>query len=209
VTDPDLRPLLDETEDPVEQALLREAREVRASDDTKRATLAALGLVGSGAPPPAKPGLGLGAKLVLVTGGLLVAGVVVWLASGAPPSAGKGAAAEGSALATTPAPALAPPSASASVVPPPPAPSAVASADPTPLVVSVPAPRPSVRPPPAASATFADEVRLIDQARKALYDRDKEGALRALDEYDRRFPPSHPGQMAADAAALRVRARAL
>jgi TolA-binding protein len=55
----------------------------------------------------------------------------------------------------------------------------------------------------AAAPSLAEEIATIDRARRALYDHDAHGALRALDEHDRRFPS---GALAPEAQVLRVEA---
>jgi hypothetical protein len=55
-------------------------------------------------------------------------------------------------------------------------------------------------------STLSEEIAVIDRARAAVYSKDRDGAIRALDEYDRRFPK---GSLAPEAKTLRVRAGAL
>lgn len=203
--------LLSETDDPLERTLLREAREYRASDSARAATLAALGL---GGPPPGSSSGGangsgaLGAgKVVLGIAAVGVAAAVVYFAfvdsnRGAlvrpPPPATATAIVPPVVQPTAPRPTVAP---ETSAAPPPPA-----------VSVAVPPASTHVVPPVAPVAprdtgpSLGDEVVLIDRARAALYDHDKEATLRALDEYDRRFPPSRPGRMAPEAKSLRERA---
>lgn len=54
-------------------------------------------------------------------------------------------------------------------------------------------------------ASLGEEVAAIDAARKALLAGDTSGALRALDDYDRRFPG---GMLGPEASVLRIEALA-
>lgn len=195
MTDP--RPLLEETTDELERTLLREAREGTASPELRRRTLMALGLGAPAANPPRNPLL-RGGALKLAGAVLIVgAGVLVYLASRreAPRLPAR------DAVAPTHVAEVPPPVPSASVAPvalaPAPTPSTVASVRPH---ASAAVPRPS------AGSSLALETALIDRARQALYAGDKEAALRALDDYDSRFPA---GVLAPEAKKLRVRAGAV
>ena len=195
MTDP--RPLLDETTDELERALLREARDGTASPELRRRTLAALGL---GAPVPVAKGPALSAGALKILGVALVVGVGIaaYLASrSAPPPASAPVVAASTRLAD----------------PPPPVPPSVAEAPSDLLPLPSAAPLASVRPhasapapKPSAGSSMAMETTLIDRARQALYAGQKEAALRALDEYDSRFPA---GVFGPEAKKLRARAMAL
>jgi TolA-binding protein len=81
------------------------------------------------------------------------------------------------------------------------APAAVAtSAAPIPVVKAAPTPTQAVK------STLSEEIAVIDRARNAVYSKNREAAIRALDEYDRRFPK---GSLAPEASTLRARAEAL
>jgi len=196
VTDP--RPLLDETTDELERALLREARDVTASPELRRRTLAALGL---GAPVAVakSPALSSGALKILGVALVVGVGIAAYLASrSAPPHAPAPVVAASTRLADPPPPVPPPSVAEApSALSPPPSAAPLASVRPH---ASAPAPKPS------AGSSMAMETTLIDRARQALYAGQKEAALRALDEYDSRFPA---GVFGPEAKKLRARAMAL
>lgn len=64
---------------------------------------------------------------------------------------------------------------------------------------------PPAPPVPAASATLADEVKLLDESRGALARGDGAAALRALDTFQKTFPR---GRLGMEATVLRVEALA-
>jgi len=196
VTDP--RPLIEETTDELERALLREARDVTASPELRRRTLAALGLGTPVATAPATPHRLLRGGALKVMGAALIVGVgvAVYLAAHRE-------------VPRPPAPPSPPPTQLVELPPPPPPPPASVAPQ---LAVSPPPPA-SVRPHasaplprPSAGSSLTIETTLIDRARQALYAGDKEAALRALDDYDSRFPA---GVLAPEAKRLRARAVAL
>lgn len=204
------RRLADETTDPWERALLDEARSGGASPRARANTLAALGLaVGGGGGTAARSlrgaklalgGVGVGA--VVVVGALLLRGAPD---APAPPASATPTEAVPARAATIPSAVGSATSVSPSSSPGASAPPAVSEARP---VLAAPSARPSVKPAASATDSLSEEVRLIDEARKALYAGDKEGSLRALDEYDRRFPATKPGRLAPEARRLRERAGA-
>ncbi len=179
--------------DPLHDALIKEARDYRASDQTRERTLVALGIA---AATPSFWRLH-GLKIFLAALGV---GAVAVLATGSSteipttkPVTQNAAAMEAPTLLPAPAP------------------------DPAPALETAPLAR-VVNPPaklqlraaaPVASSpasTLADEIAAIDQVRQAVYAKDKNGALAGLDDYDRRFPN---GKLAPEAQVLRGRARAL
>lgn len=192
--------LLSETEDPIERALLLEARDYRASDRARAATLAALGLHGgpSGGGTSGSGALGAG-KVVLALAVVGAAAAVVYFAF-ADPKPPVTTSAPTAPIVTAPTVTASIAESSAAPV--------ESAAPPATAVVSVAVPSASMHTPAPRDTgpSLADEILLIDRARSALYDHDKEGSLRALDEYDKRFPPSKPGRMAPEAKSLRERA---
>lgn len=197
MTDP--RPLLHETTDELERALLREARDVTASPELRRRTLAALGL---GVPVAVAKGPALSGGALKILGVALVVGVGIaaYLAlREAPPPVPAPMVVASTHLAAPPPPVPLPSVAQAPAALTSP-PSALPLASVRPHASSPPVPRPS------AGSSMAVETTLIDRARQALYAGQKEAALRALDEYDSRFPA---GVFGPEAKKLRERAVAL
>ncbi|CAN5383911.1 hypothetical protein BH09MYX1_BH09MYX1_56710 [soil metagenome] len=201
--------LTDETRDPLERALLHEARAGGASEHTRARTLAALGLPNA---PIAQPPHGIGLKVGLAIVGALGVGALAWLALHGPEQAPIGASTMPPSTVERPTPivtGLALPNLGAATTALPPTIVDVVAPSASVAVLASAAPKPRLAPTVKGNApayTLADEVRLIDQARKALYDHDKEGSLGALDEYDRRFPSSGPRHMGPEAQGLRDRA---
>lgn len=194
MTDP--RPLIEETTDELERALLREARDVGASPELRRSTLAALGL---GAPVPTPPRL-LRAGALKILGASLILGVGVAAYFASHREASRPVVPSSSAPTALLAPPP-PPILPASIAPPPEA------APPPSVAIASVRPHASAPPPkPSAASSLTIETTLIDRARQALYAGDKEAALRALDDYDSRFPA---GVLAPEAKRLRARVGAL
>jgi hypothetical protein len=212
------RRLLGDTDDAMERALLEAGREDRASPEARQRTLAALGLsaatAGAGASAAAKPWWSAAWAKALGLAALgLGAGAIAW---------GVGRTSESSTpVPANPAPAITAPAAAAAEPAAPPATPAAALAAPTAEPTTAPASTaraqrvpgatvaraPSTTPSPATAAppsgNLAEEIATIDRARRALYDHDAHGALRALDEHDRRFPQ---GALGPEAQVLRVEA---
>jgi TolA-binding protein len=186
-----VKPLILESNDPVEQALLREARDYRASPRARQLALAAA----------------VKTSWLKSLGLKIAAGVVALGAIGAWWVHDHGASSS-AALPTPPAP----PSVSATTPPLPTMQAPVVSlppvhAAPVASALASAAARESARPAPSGhGSTLSEEIAAIDRARKAVYASDKAGAIRALDEYDRRFPN---GTFAPEAKTLRSRADAL
>lgn len=201
----DLRPMIEETRDETERALLREARDYAAGPETRRRTLDALGLAAPGG--GASWLRGAGWKVVL---GVVVVGAAagLYLTRKAPATTGEPvlpahtAAPElpPAAVATAPAPAVA--TADTADRPAGGAAAAVATAPRRAAAASHTA---ALRPT-ASNSSLPEEIAAIDRARQALYASDKEAAIRALDDYDRRFPS---GSLAPESKKLRARAEAL
>ncbi len=180
-----MKPLLDETDDALEQALLREARDYKASPKTRERALAIVGL----GKTSWMRGAGLKIALGVVAAGAIFGG---WWRMRAPST---------DTIPSEPGPTLtAETTVTAQATIAATAPAALAtSAAPMPVLKTV-APAQSVR------STLSEEIGVIDRARDAVYSKNREGAIRALDEYDRRFPK---GSLAPEAKTLRARAEAL
>lgn len=184
--------------DALERALIREARDYRASDETRERTLAALGLAVA-APPSFWKMHGL--KVFLAAIGV---GAVGWFVA-RPRDEGTLApvvatVTQATPVVETPAPTPAP---TPTVV------LAIETAQPIPTIANAPPKLPlraAATPAPTPSSTLADEIAAIDRVRQAVYANDKDAALVGLDDYDRRFPN---GKLAPEAQVLRARARAL
>ncbi len=206
----ELKPMLEETKDATERALLREARDYAAGPETRRRTLEALGVSG---PSPVPWLHRFGWKLMLGVVALGGAGGLYLLKrtpapAPASPSPTAAAPALPPAITTTAptaptarTPAAPPPAATTTRPQDPAGPAAVAPSPRRAASTHAASPRPS-----ASSSTLAEEIAAIDQARQALYANDKEATLRALDDYDRRFPA---GTLAPESRKLRARADAL
>jgi TolA-binding protein len=181
-----MKPLLDETNDTLERQLLEEARDYKASP---KARAAALAIVGTG-----KPWLkGAGLKISVAVVGLAAIAGVLWMQR----PAKMGAAIEPTPAVTTETTVTAHATISTTA----PAPTADVPADipPAKAVKALDAPQQT------GKSTLAEEIAVIDRARAAVYSKDRDGAIRALDEYDRRFPK---GSLAPEAKTLRARASA-
>jgi TolA-binding protein len=197
--------LLGETEDGMERALLEAGREGGASPRAKERTLAALGLSAAtaGGAVAARPWWSAGwvklAGLAALGGALLVG---AWALRRSQPSAPP---ADERAVAPTLAPTSEHTEPAHAVAPPAPEPIALPAtpAEPPPRVRMAPVARAPIASVPTAAPSLAEEIATIDRARRALYDHDAHGALRALDEHDRRFPS---GALAPEAQVLRVEA---
>ena len=182
-----MKRLIDETNDPLEQAVLREGRDYRASKRARDLALAAI----------VKPSWfkSLGFKMAVGAIGIGAIGAL-WFSWKNPALAPSNDATTTHDV--TPVIATAPVAIdSMPAVPSPPAVTQIA-----PSVVAKPLPTARSQ----ASSSLAEEIAAIDRARKAVYDSDKAGAIRALDDYDRRFPN---GAFAPEAKTLRARAGAL
>ena len=182
-----MKPLFDETTDPLEKQLLQEAREYKASPRAREAALA----IAMGKTSWLKT---TGWKIAVGVAGVGALVGAWWkLQSPAP----IGTAPEPRAQVTTEQTVTAHATISATA----------------PQIVTVDTPQPSlsaavksIAPAQSAKSTLADEIAVIDRARSAVYSKDRDGAIRALDEYDRRFPK---GAMAPEARTLRERALSL
>lgn len=189
--------LLDGELRPVEDAILRSAKEDAPSEAARAAAKAALGLE---APPPAPPATGRG--WTLGAAGAVAAAGIAWMAvsmlSMEPP-------------APPPAPAVEVPAVEAP--PPPPvslfAPMAADDFVGPPTLPPAPAPKRTVaakkvvrRPATSGGDSLAEELRYLDTAREAL-GRGPEGALAVLDRYAQRFPR---GTLRPEARVLRIKA---
>jgi len=191
-----MKPLIDETNDPLEQALLREARNYGASARAKEMALAAAHPWALGRAP--------WLKLAIGAGGVAIGAAVLFFVFGGtrPPAAtSPSAPIDRAPTAIAPivtqietvAPAVTTPKI-ATVSPP--------TVDTMPTVDTTGAPRATA----GNGSSLAEEIAIIDRARKAVYASNKGEAYGALDEYDRRFPQ---GALAPEAKTLRARADAL
>lgn len=185
-----MKPLLNETDDALEQALLREARDYKASPKTRARALA---IVGLGKTSWLKS---VGLKVAL---GVAAAGAIVgaWWHVRTPPT-DVGPADRPTLAAETTVPLQAAAQATISAT----APAAFATSA-APMAVG---PVKAVAPTQSVKSTLSEEIAAIDRARDAVYAKNREAAIRALDEYDRRFPK---GSLAPEAKTLRARAEAL
>lgn len=145
------------------------------------------------APPPARPL----ARWLALAGGLALLALVAWLARRPPaPVAPPPAAPVLTAPVAAPVPVAAP--TPAPVVAPTPAPVAL----PSPAVVAPARPRPQPAP-----DTLAEELRLLNAARRALAARQLDDAARPLAEHARRFPRGQLAEEREATAALVTCAR--
>lgn len=183
-----MKPLLDETEDALERKLLEEARDYKAS---QAARAAAIAIVVTGKPVSFFKGLGLKVSLAVVA--VAAVGGAWWMRKPAPRHV------EPPAVVTTETTVTSQPT--MTTIAPSPAIDPVAEPAIVPVQTAKAVPAQS-----AAKSTLSEEIAVIDRARSAVYSKDREGAIRALDEYDRRFPK---GSLAPEAKTLRVRAGAL
>jgi hypothetical protein len=212
------RRLLDEGGDDLAVSLLRSARHDAPSPRSRQATLAALGL-GTGAAVTAAAATSTAASAATASGLAKSAGtaaLLTWIGVGVvgglvtvttvavvqSPEPKREAAATIAATAPV-APSAAPRT---------PAPSAEPAA-PSAAPVAAPEPPKTARPPASvekqeasAKPSLADEVASLDAARAELASGNGAGALRALDEHDRRFVG---GALGPEATVLRIEALAL
>ncbi|GEM_PF-5733274 len=180
--------------EPLADALIREARDYRASDQTRKRTFAAVGLVA------ATPSFWRmhGLKMFLAVLGVGAIG----LAMRAPNEVATRKPMLSQHTIVIEAPTVTRALASD------PAPVAVETAS-LARAVNVPAKLPLRAAAPVASSpasTLEDEIAAIDRVRQAVYANDKHAATAGLDDYDRRFPN---GKLAPEAQLLRGRASAL
>lgn len=183
-----MKRLIDETNDPIERELLREGRDYRASRRARDLAVAAVLR-----PAWAKS---IGLKIAIGVVAIGAAGFLFLRSN------------ESTTITNPPKPTATEAPTQAIEEP---AKTVVDPIAPTPPAVTAPTTVtvPRVVPPtikPAPRSTLGDEIAVIDRARNAVYTSDKAGAIRALDEYDQRFPN---GAMSPEAKALRVRANAL
>lgn len=188
------------TDDALEKALLRTARDYGASERARHGTMDALGLAAIA--PAAQTSFWKlhGLKLALSALLLGAAGLFLLHRDEAP----RPATAAVAPLATTP-----PVTTVAAVTPEPETLAQPSAAPPQPLSLApmkLPVRARPATPAPAPTSTLAEEIASIDRVRQAVYAKDKEAALRGLDDYDRRFPN---GALAPEAQLLRTRASAL
>lgn len=220
------RRLLDGDGSDVERTLLRSARGDAPSDGSRRKTLIALGLAGgvggAAATTTATSTAAVALKGSAAMGG---AGLIKWIGVGviagfAVIGAARMIAPKKAAVTISPThPQAVPypgPAKPALIAPspanPPPSPPPQAAPPPAPLPSEEPAPAeapkstsaPPIAQPAATSLTY--EVAALDRAREALAAGDAAGALRALDDHDRRFPG---GMLGPEATVLRIEALAL
>lgn len=193
----DPRRLLDEGSTRFESKLLRAGRKDSPAPHNRKRIAAALGVgsvfaastVATGASATGKTWLGFASAGVFrVTAGVIAGAVALY--GGARVLSPKAESPSTKPVATLarPAPAPAP-----KVLAPPTAPEAT-------LVQPA---EPAVRRAPASGAadTLSEELAVLDQARRALAQRDYASALGQLDEYSRRFPKRHLGS---EATVLRI-----
>jgi TolA-binding protein len=192
----DPRRLLDEGGTSFESTLLRAGRKDAPAPHNRRRIAAALGVgsmfaagtVATGASASGKTWLGFAtAGAFRLTAGIAAGALAVY----------------GGVRALAPAPEHPTPKPTAAATRPavPPAPKLVAPAPATPATVETaeaPPRRPAAS---SASDTLSDELAILDQARRALAQRDYAGALAKLDDYARRFPKRH---LSSEATVLRI-----
>jgi hypothetical protein len=216
------RRLLDEGGSDLERRLLRSAYDDAPSAEGRRRTLIALGLVGGAGATVTTTAAAATASTTLlkssatvvmlkwigagVIGGLVTVGAFTAVDVAREPSdpparvAAKGHApeAERRMAAVT--------AAAHEAEAPAPPPAAIPTGDPKPEPARAPAKASaSALPERAGPASLTDEVASLDAAQKALDGGDASGALRALDDHDRRFPG---GALGPESTRLRVEALA-
>jgi hypothetical protein len=211
------RRLLEEGGSELERALLRSAYDDAPSPEGRRRTLIALGLVGgatvtttAATATASATLLKSSASLVMlkwlgagVLGGLATVGALAAVeAVRTPPDPPAMVAAKGHAPEAERRVATVAAAARETAAPP----AAIPADDPKPEPVRVAAKASASAPPDHAGApSLADEVASLDAARTALAGGDASGALRALDDHDRRFPG---GALGPESTVLRVEALA-
>ena len=201
----------------LERSLLRSARGDAPPPESRRKTLLALGLAGGvggaggddghldrrrGAQGLGRAGRGRVIKWIgigVLTGVAVIGAATMVAPRASPPRAAPSAALVPNPIPTAPAPASRPS---------PPPPERDPAPAPAPSEEPAPAPKPAAGAPaaPPAATSLTYEVAALDRAREALAAGDAAGALRALDDHDRRFPG---GMLGPEATVLRIEALAL
>lgn len=190
--------LLDSSQSPVEQALLRAAESDAPSAAAKAKAAAALGLEAAPAAAAATAATTASSSTWFVAGAatVLVAGGA-WVATALRPTPPVAPPPPAPVVAVVEAPAY-PPAPLEDVGPPLPVVEA-----PPPAPVAKPAPPPKKRIVRAQKPNLTEELQILDGCREALDGGDVKGAMRALRHYRRRYPK---GTLAPEADVLRVRA---
>ncbi len=207
------RRLLEEGGSDLEVALLDSARDDAPSGASRRRTLLALGLAGgAGAAVTATTATTTAATVLGGSSGALV--LAKWIAGGIiaglltvgvaavvqPSSRDDGGADQGSRGRAQPTTEPLAPTTPVVAAPPAPAPPPEAPrAEPSAVAVAAPSPARTGAP------SLTEEVAAVDAARTALAAGDTSGALRALDDHDRRFPGAMLGP---EAMVVRIEALA-